>query len=76
VKLLELSRSGDKYRWRLRVEPLPLNAVVEKNISDVDGVGAAIKRVLSPCQDNVELAAVAVAGSAVINQTIEMDGGG
>ena len=34
VKLLELSKSGDRYRVEsYAVEPLPPNAVVEKNIS-------------------------------------------
>ena len=45
VKLLELSKAGDRYRVEAYgVEPLPPNAVVEKNISDVEGVGEAIKR--------------------------------
>lgn len=47
VKLLELSRSGAKYRVEsYSVEPLPENAVVEKNISDVEGVGQAIARLV------------------------------
>ena len=45
VKLLELSKSGGKYRVEsYGVEPLPENAVVEKNIADVDGVADAIGR--------------------------------
>jgi type IV pilus assembly protein PilM len=74
VKLLELSRSGDDYRVEsYGVEPLPENAVVEKNISDVEGVGEAIQRLLERCKTKVKLAAVAVAGSAVITKTIEMN---
>ncbi len=74
VKLLELSQANDKYRVEsYSVEPLPPNAVVEKNIADVEGVGEAIKRVLSRSKSNSKLAAVAVAGSAVITKTIEMD---
>ena len=51
VKLLELSkssgRSGAKYRVEAyAVEPLPANAVVEKNIADVDAVGQAIRNVV------------------------------
>ena len=43
VKLLELSQSNDKYKVEsYAVEPLPPTAVVEKNISDVEGVGEAI----------------------------------
>ena len=45
VKLLQLSRSGGSYRVEhYAVEPLPANAVVEKNIADADAVGAAIRR--------------------------------
>ena len=74
VKLLELSRANDRYRVEsYAVEPLPPNAVVEKNISDVEGVGEAIRRVLSRSKCSSRMAAVAVAGSAVITKTIEMD---
>ncbi|MGI9328686.1 MAG: pilus assembly protein PilM [Pseudomonadales bacterium] len=74
VKLLELTNSGGRYRVEsYGVEPLPPNAVVEKNISDVEGVGEAIKRVLSRSKGSAKRAAVAVAGSAVITKTIEMD---
>ncbi|MCZ6502411.1 MAG: pilus assembly protein PilM [Gammaproteobacteria bacterium] len=73
VKLLELSRSGGNFRVEgYGVEPLPENAVVEKNISDVEGVGEAIARLTERCKTKVKLAAVAVAGSAVITKTIEM----
>tara|TARA_R110002111_G_scaffold553_6_gene4654 strand:+ start:305 stop:1339 length:1035 start_codon:yes stop_codon:yes gene_type:complete len=73
VKLLELSRSGGKYRVEsYGVEPLPENAVVEKNISDVEGVGEAIQRLVERAKTKVKIAAVAVAGSAVITKTIEM----
>ena len=73
VKLLELSKSGGSYRVEsYGVEPLPDNAVVEKNISDIEGVGEAIKRLTDRCKTKVKEAAVAVAGSAVITKTIEM----
>ncbi len=73
VKLLELSKSGGEYKVEsYGVEPLPENAVVEKNISDVEGVGEAIQRLVERCKTKVKLAAVAVAGSAVITKTIEM----
>ena len=74
VKLLELSRNNGRYRVEAyAVEPLPPNAVVEKNISDVEGVGEAIKRVIGRSKAQARQAAVAVAGSAVITKTIEMD---
>lgn len=73
VKLLELSRSGGKYRVEsYGVEPLPENAVVEKNIADVEGVGEAIARLVERSKTKLKTAAVAVAGSAVITKTIEM----
>lgn len=73
VKLLELSKSAGKYRVEsYGVEPLPENAVVEKNINDVEGVGEAIGRLVARAKTKVKNCAVAVAGSAVITKTIEM----
>ena len=77
VKLLELSqssgRSGAKYRVEAyAVEPLPVNAVVEKNIADVEAVGQAIRRVVRRSGSKAKLAAVAVSGSAVITKIITM----
>lgn len=74
VKLLELTRNNEKYRVEsYAVEPLPPNAVIEKNISDIEGVGEAVRRVVSRSKTSTKWAAVAVAGSAVITKTIEMD---
>ncbi|MGY4491966.1 pilus assembly protein PilM [Pseudomonas sp. TE3610] len=74
VKLLELSRSGNRFRVEAyAVEPLPANAVVEKNIAELEGVGQALSRVLVKARTNAKSVAVAVAGSAVITKTIEMD---
>jgi len=76
VKLLELSRSGSRYRVEsYAVEPLPANAVVEKNIAELEGVGQALSRLLTKAKTGVKSAAVAVSGSAVITKSIEMDGG-
>jgi hypothetical protein len=48
VKLLQLSRSGNRYRVEhYAVEPLPPNAVVEKNIVEVEAVGEAIRRAVA-----------------------------
>ncbi|HCF5570471.1 type IV pilus assembly protein PilM [Pseudomonas aeruginosa] len=74
VKLLELSRSGGRYKVEAyAVEPLPPNAVVEKNIVELEGVGQALSRVLVKAKTNLKSAVVAVAGSAVITKTIEME---
>ncbi|EAZ99385.1 pilus assembly protein PilM [Marinobacter sp. ELB17] len=76
VKLLELSKQGDRFRVEsYAVEPLPANAVVEKNITDVEAVGDVIKRVVSKSRSGVKQVAVAVSGSAVITKVIQMDGG-
>jgi type IV pilus assembly protein PilM len=76
VKLLELSRQGDRYRVEAyAVEPLPANAVVEKNIAELEGVGQALSRVLVKARTGLKSVAVAVAGSAVITKIIEMDAG-
>ncbi len=73
VKLLELSKSGERYRVEsYAVEPLPPNSVIEKNISDVEGVGEAIKRAVKRSGTKLKLAAAAVAGSAVITKVISM----
>ncbi|WP_404368271.1 pilus assembly protein PilM [Marinobacter sp.] len=76
VKLLELSKQGERYRVEsYAVEPLPPNAVVEKNITDVEAVGEALKRVAGKARTGVKQAAVAVSGSAVITKLIQMNSG-
>lgn len=73
MKVLELSKSGDKLRVEsYAVEPLPVNSVVEKSINDVEAVGETVKKALAKSRSGVRLAAVAVAGSAVITKTIQM----
>ena len=73
VKLLELSRSGDRYRVEsYAVEPLPQNAVTERNITDVDSVGNTVKKAVKRSGTKAKDAAVAVAGSAVITKVITM----
>lgn len=76
VKLLALSRQGARYRVEAyAVEPLPANAVIEKNIAELNAVGQALSRVLIKARTRLRNVAVAVAGSAVITKTIEMDAG-
>ena len=76
VKLLELAQDGDKYRVQsLAVEPLPDNAVIEKNIQDVEAVGETILKAVKRSGTKVKDAAVAVAGSAVITKIINMPAG-
>lgn len=73
VKLLELNRSGGKFRVEsYSVEPLPPNSVVEKNITDAELVGEAINRAVAKSASKTKTAACAVAGSAVITKIITM----
>ncbi len=73
VKLLQLSRNGNRFRVEhYAVEPLPPNAVVEKNIVEVEAVGEAIRRAVTRSGTRAKHAAAAVAGSAVITKVIPM----
>jgi type IV pilus assembly protein PilM len=77
VKLLELSQSSGKSGASFRVEsygvePLPPNAVVEKNIADVEAVGETLAKVVQKSGTKAKRAAVAVSGSAVITKVIAM----
>jgi len=73
VKLLQLSRAGNRYRVEhYAVEPLPPNAVVEKNIVEVEAVGDAIKRAVARSGTRARFAVAAVAGSSVITKMIPM----
>tara|TARA_R100000306_G_C4382613_1_gene147027 strand:- start:32549 stop:33694 length:1146 start_codon:yes stop_codon:yes gene_type:complete len=75
VKVLELSQQGTRFRVdSYAVEPLPANAVVEKNINDAEAVGAVVARVVDKSRSGARHAAVAVAGSAVITKVIQMSG--
>ncbi len=74
VKLIELSKSASNYRVEsYGVEPMPENAVVEKSINDVEAVGETIQLLVERCKTNSKDAAVAVAGSAVITKSIELN---
>lgn len=76
VKLMELNQTSDGYRVEAyAVEPLPENAVVEKNINDVEGVGEAINKLVAKSRSKLKQAAVAVSGSSVITKNIEMTAG-
>lgn len=73
VKLVELSQTETGYRVEsLAVEPLPANAVAEKNIEDVEAVGETLSRALKKSGTRCKLAALAVPGSSVITKVITM----
>ncbi|MBI2382371.1 MAG: pilus assembly protein PilM [Gammaproteobacteria bacterium] len=74
VKLLELGRVGARYRVEsYAVEPLPPDAVVERDIKNAEAVGEAIKRAVNRSGTHLKHASVAVAGSAVITKVILLD---
>lgn len=76
VKLIELSRSGNKYRVEsYMVRPLPPNTVVEKNINDVEALADTIRKLVAQAKPKARDVAAAVAGSAVITKMIEMPAG-
>lgn len=73
IKLVELSRHGGGYRVEsYAVRPLPPNAVVEKNINEVDAVAEVLRNLVVLGKTKIKNAAVAVSGSAVITKNIEM----
>ncbi len=74
IKLLELSKQGDKYRVEhYATRPLPVGAVVEKNIANVEAVGEEILKLSTLVKTKTTDAAVAVSGASVIAKTIEMN---
>ena len=76
VKLLELSQSDNHYRVEsYAVAPLPPEAVVEKNVNQVETVGGLIRELVSRSNTRAQHAVAAVAGSAVIIKTIPMPAG-
>ncbi|VAW64426.1 Type IV pilus biogenesis protein PilM [hydrothermal vent metagenome] len=73
VKLVELSKNDAGYQVdSLSVEPLPPNAVAEKNIQDVEAVGETLIRALKKSGSKCRHAALAVPGSSVITKVITM----
>ncbi|HWR96598.1 MAG TPA: pilus assembly protein PilM [Arenimonas sp.] len=76
VKVLQLSQTAGRYRVEhYGVEPLPPNSVNDKNITQVEVVGAAIKRAVAKSGSKSKFAAVAVSGSSVITKVITVTGG-
>ena len=74
VKVLELSVGNGGFRVEsCALEALPPNAVVEGNISDVEGVGEALKRARLRSGCPASPAALAVGGPGVIARTITLD---
>lgn len=73
VKVLELSKTGEQFRVeRYAVEPLPQNAVVEHQITEVEQVADAVERAVKRSGTKCKHVAVAVPAAHVITKTIKM----
>ena len=74
VKLLELKEVKKKELKVVSytVEPLPANAVDEKNLQDVEAVGDAIRRAVKRSGTRTKNCAVAVPSAMVITKVIQM----
>ncbi len=73
VKLLELSRTGTRYKVEsYAVAPLPQDAIIDKNITNVETIGDAIKSAVKQSGSRAKQACVAVAGSSVMTKIISM----
>jgi len=76
VKLVELSQSSKGYQVdALAVEPLPEGSMEERNPSDLDQIGAAIKRAVKASGTGLKQAVLAVPTTSVVTRTITMPSG-
>lgn len=74
VKVLQLEKVDNRSAIvGYSVELLPPNTVVEKNIKDVDALGVSIRKAMDRAKLTTKNAAIAVAGTAVITQVIQLD---
>lgn len=73
IKLLELSRDGARYKVEsYAVAPLPVDAVVDKTIANVDVIAETLKKVVKQSGTKLKSACVAVAGASVMTKIITM----
>ena len=73
VKLLELGYRGNRYRLEgYAIKPLPIGAVVENNINEIETVADAVKQAIKQSRCKAKDVAVAISGSAAITKVIEM----
>ena len=73
VKLLELSKSGTRYKVEsYAVAPLLQSAIVDKNMVSTDVIADAIKVAVKQSGTKLKYASVAVSGAAVMTKIITM----
>jgi type IV pilus assembly protein PilM len=76
VKVLEVSKAGEHFRVeRYAVEPMPQNAIVEHNITEVEQVAQAMARAVKRSGSRLKHVALAVPGSHVISKVVSMPAG-
>lgn len=76
IRLVELGHSSRGYTVRgYATQALPLRAVVDGNVLDLESVGLALQQAVSRLHTSARYAAVAVAGPSVITQVIDMESG-
>lgn len=76
VKLIELRRHDQRFRVEsFAVEPLAQNAVIEKNISNLEAVTEGLRGAVRRSQTKLRQAAVAVPGSSAISRTLTLAAG-
>ncbi len=76
IKILELSKVGARYRVEsYAVTPLPQDAVIDKNIANIDVIADSLKIALKHSGSKLRQASVAVAGSSVMTKVIPMPAG-
>jgi type IV pilus assembly protein PilM len=74
VKILELEAEGDSYKVScFGMALFPGEAVVEKDIRDIEAVARTVKEAHALSGSHSHFAAVAVSGSSVITKIIQMD---
>jgi type IV pilus assembly protein PilM len=74
VKLLELSKVANRYRIEsYAVAALPKDAVIDKNIANVDLIADTIRAALKQSGTKLKEATIAVSGSSVMTKIIPMD---
>jgi len=73
VKVVELSRSGERFQVEgCAVEPLPDGAMNNRNPSDINAVGTAIRKAVKDMKSPLREAVVAVPSTSVITRTVTL----
>ncbi|PHS72753.1 MAG: pilus assembly protein PilM [Cycloclasticus sp.] len=71
VKLIELSKHGERYRVEsYAVAPLPDNAVIDNNFADIEAISQALRTAVERSGTKLTQVALAVSGSAVITKIV------